>query len=507
MQKKRIFLTGATGSMGFMGMQALLKDSEKQDLIILARPSEKNKVMLTPFTNVQGLKIEWGDLNNYEDVFRCVEQSDIILHVGALVSPEADYYPEQTMKVNYGSTMNIISAIKEQNRENEVRLVYIGTVAQTGDRMPPIHWGRVGDPLKPSVFDYYAVSKIASERAVIESGLKYWVSLRQTGILSSKMSRTEDAIMFHNCLDNVLEYVSDRDSAVLLRNICKELPDDFWQHVYNIGGGENCRVSGFDMYEQLFKRIGIKKMSHIFDSKWFAIRNFHGQYYLDSDKLENYLHFRSGGMEYFYELYLKQIGLQASLSRIICKLPGGSKMVGSVVKKRFLKLARAEHGPLRFIEENIEEKISAYFISREEWEKIPDIDEMQHFSDWDSVTMIKHGYDETLPENCLSLCDVNEAAVFRGGKCLSPKMKTGDWQTKLMFACAFGHEFEISPRAALHAGHWCPVCERESWNFHETAKVNPYFAQVWYPLHDENETVHTYPKAVSELDVTYGRQC
>ena len=31
------------------------------------------------------------------------------------------------------------------------------------------------------MFDYYAVSKIAAERYVIESGLKYWVSLRQTG--------------------------------------------------------------------------------------------------------------------------------------------------------------------------------------------------------------------------------------------------------------------------------------------------------------------------------------
>ena len=44
--------------------------------------------------------------------------------------------------------------------------------------MPPIHWGRVGDPIKPSMFDYYAVSKVAAERYVIESGLKYWVSLR-----------------------------------------------------------------------------------------------------------------------------------------------------------------------------------------------------------------------------------------------------------------------------------------------------------------------------------------
>jgi len=33
------------------------------------------------------------------------------------------------------------------------------------------------------------------------------------------MSKIRDAIMFHNCFDNVLEYVSDRDSGILMRNL------------------------------------------------------------------------------------------------------------------------------------------------------------------------------------------------------------------------------------------------------------------------------------------------
>ena len=47
------------------------------------------------------------------------------------------------MKVNYGSTRNIINAIYEFGQQERTRLVYIGTVAETGDRMPPVHWGRV----------------------------------------------------------------------------------------------------------------------------------------------------------------------------------------------------------------------------------------------------------------------------------------------------------------------------------------------------------------------------
>ena len=30
----------------------------------------------------------------------------------------------------------------------------------------------------------------------------------------------------------------------------------------------------------------------IFEPNWFINRNFHGQWYSDADKLENYLHFR-----------------------------------------------------------------------------------------------------------------------------------------------------------------------------------------------------------------------
>lgn len=65
MSKQRIFLTGATGTMGFLGMQELLKDASDIELVILARPSEKNKTLLAPFAGKQSLTIVWGDLVSY----------------------------------------------------------------------------------------------------------------------------------------------------------------------------------------------------------------------------------------------------------------------------------------------------------------------------------------------------------------------------------------------------------------------------------------------------------
>ena len=91
------------------------------------------------------------------------------------------------------------------------------------------------------------------------------------------------------------------------------------------------------------------------------------------------------------------------------------------------------------------------------------------------------------------LKDMKKAAEFRGGRCLSDTMETGDWTGKLKFRCAFGHEFEASPRLILEGGHWCPHCENKSWNYGERAKVDPFFAQVWNPLHEPDE-LREYPK-------------
>lgn len=506
MSKKKVFITGASGGMGQESLKQMIKDIDLYEIVILTLDTARDRAALEPYQKYKEVTVKYGDLLDYKKVSECVKGADVILHIAAFVSPAADYFPKKAMQINYGSAKNLINAIYEHGQENHTKLVSIGTIAETGDRMPPIHWGRVGDPIKPSMYDYYAVSKIAAERLIVESGLKYWVSLRQTGIMGPAMSKIVDAIMFHNCLDNVLEYVSDRDSGRMMANLCNyeftgKLPDEFWCHIYNIGGGESCRVSTFEMYQVLYGAIGFKNLDHVINPKWYATRNFHGQYYLDSDKLENYLHFRQDGMDYFYQCYLDNLGMQATAAKVLTRLPFGEQIMGSMMKRMFLKHAKSEHGTVRFIEENVEDHIDAYWGSKAEWEKIPSkLSEFKHFSDWNTVVHIDHGYDEDKPASSLELYDIRSAANFRGGQCLSGEMETGDWQGKLSFKCAFGHQFAASPKLVLEGGHWCPECERESWNYSERAKVDPFFAQVWTPLHSPNEN-RVYKKVVSELDI------
>lgn len=57
--------------------------------------------------------------------------------------------------------------------------------------------------------------------------------------------------------------------------------------------------------------------------------------------------------------------------------------------------------------------------------------------------------------------------------------------------------FSASPKLVLEGGHFCPQCERETWNYKERAKREPFFAQVWNPLHGKNDG-RVYKKIVSD---------
>lgn len=173
----------------------------------------------------------------------------------------------------------------------------------------------------------------------------------------------------------------------------------------------------------------------------------------------------------------------------------GQQLAGAVMKKFvFAPLMNSDHGTKHWLDENIQGHIDAYWGSKAAWEGIPDKVSQIHFQeDLSKVAPIDHGYDETKPVSELNLSDMQKATEFRGGKCLSTEMETGRWDQKLTFRCAFGHTFKTSLRLILEGGHLCPECEKKSWNYGNMAKVDPFFAQVWNPLHNADET-REYPQ-------------
>lgn len=455
----KIFLTGATGVMGMAGLRHLTQTryhDGSPHIIVLARDSKINRMKLAPYVE-KGIEIIWGDLMDKESVARGVEQADIVLHVGGMVSPMADWYPEKTYRVNTGSMSNIIeAALKKERRGDEIKVVYIGSVSQYGNRPEGVHWGRTGDPVNVAVFDMYALSKSEAERMLAESGLKRWVSLRQTGIMYPRiLMKGSDPISFHVPMKGCLEWVTDEESGKILQAVADPaLPDEFWNKFYNIGGGEGWRLSNHDFVDLTLRAIGCPPVEKSFRRNWFATRNFHGIWYTDSDKLEDILKFRS------------QESMKEYLNRIAKDLPWYFRLAPlapafliRMVMKRVA--SRKVLGPLNWIAENDEERIVAAFGGKDAYEAIP---EWQSEADWDlshTPRKLKHGYDETKPESELCIEDMQEAALFRGGACLSDTMVKGDLNTQLEWECSEGHRFKLSPRTVLKGGHWCPECLKE----------------------------------------------
>lgn len=485
-KKQVVLLTGASGSMGFEAFKILWEKRNSYDIVLLLRPSKKNKKQFRNYEKLAelegGLRIVWGDVLNREDVEAACKGIDWCLHPMALISPEADRKPELAEKVNARGTRYIVEAIEAQDPDH-IKLVYIGTVAKYGDRLPPVHMGRSGDPIMPSKYDHYALSKISGELSVMQSRIRHRVSLRQTFIMIPDLLSLKDPIMFHQPISSCMENITARDSGRLLVS-CLDVPEnsDFWGGYYNISGGPECRSNFLELMNRIYGMLGIDYRK-VMDRKWFALKNFHMLLYEDSDRLNAYLHHWEGGksMEDYYQEVRKKMPWYLKITAWCSQyIPPFRWLVQAATRSELKKLAHKEDGTMGWIKNNDAGKIQAFYGSREAWEEIPGWDQQMPSLDiHQAFFRLEHGYDETKTE--FEVEDLKHAAQFRGGALISDHWEHGMHES-LEWKCAFGHEFQMTPHAVLKGGHWCLECISPPWNYEDLAGKSRFAAQVLDPV-------------------------
>ncbi|WP_255799526.1 NAD-dependent epimerase/dehydratase family protein [Mycobacteroides abscessus] len=467
----RVLLTGATGSWGKSTLAELKGLGEHVSVVALVLPTDADREVIAQYDDMDNLEVIWGDLTDYWAVADCVNRVDLVLHVGAVVSPVADEHPTLAHRVNVESMANIIRAVRAQPDPGRIAVVGIGSVAETGSRNPPRHWGRVGDPLRVSQFDVYGQSKVVAERLLVDSGLPKWVWLRQTGIFHPGILSIRDPIMTHSPFGGVMEWVSVEDSARLLANLCRgPVPDEFWGGIYNIGGGEPWRLTNWQLQTALGAAMGVRDIRQWYDRNWFALKNFHGQWYTDSDRLQELVPFRADAFP-------------AALQRAIAAAPVSVRHAGKVppwiVKNLVMKpLAHRPRGTMAAIRAADDDGLAAYFGSRSIWQDIGDWSTFEPPQPSRQPSYLNHGYDESKSPALWTITDYYEAAAFRGGQLLSSDVANGDVATPLNWQCALGHGFTGSPRLILTGGHWCPECIRDTAGYACQAEQNPFLAQL-----------------------------
>ena len=492
-----ISITGSTGNMGSEVLKAFFKE-EKYELRLLLKKSKKNSKLAHKLSaKYKNVKIFFGSLSEYETLLNFVKDASYCIHLAALIPPHSDYNEKETIETNYLGTQNLVNAVVETGGAETCHFIHIGSVAQYGNRTSLHPFGRVGDPLLPSVFDVYATSKVKAERVVIESPLRFWASLRQTGVLYDDIlfKNMNDGLMFHTPLNCPIEWVTAKDSAILIKNLVEATEEgklkDFYKKVYNIGGGLKMRTTGFETLDEGFRLMGCS-VKDVFLPEWIAKRNFHCMWFSDSNVLEELFHFQKTSFRDFFD----RLKVKFWYFRL-------AKPFLFLVKLFAIKpLLKNKNAPM-YWKKNDEERWKVFSNPdsdslNENWEDVKllckNIDEKTNSQvDYEAlkngieIRKLDHGYDESKPDSELDIEDVRKAANFRGGKVLSASMKKGDLYTKIDWACHEGHVFSATPYLVLKTGHWCPECSSPPWNFGKQVKHNPFYAQLYYDDHKENE--------------------
>jgi nucleoside-diphosphate-sugar epimerase len=488
-KKQVVLITGASGSMGFETFKLLWKKRDCYDVVLFLRPSRKNQKKFRKYLREasrgdspkESLRIVWGDALNREDVVEACRGIDWCLHHMALISPAADRQPEMAQMVNARGTRYLVEAIEAEDPE-QIRLVHIATVAEYGHRLPPVHVARTGDPIIPSVFDHYALSKINGELAVMHSKIKHRVSLRQTFTMIPNIFSLMDPILYHQPINSFMENISAHDSGRLMVK-CLEIPDDsdFWGEYYNISGGPDCRVTFLEFLDRIYSMLGIR-LNRVMERRWFALKNFHMVFLEDSARLNDYLQHWKGGetLEDYYKEIWKAFPWYLKVTAWYARyIPPYRALVEAITRGQLKKLANSKDGTMYWIRVGKTSKINAFYGSLEAYRQIPDWEtDMPSLDHNQPFHRLDHGYDESREK--LYLEDLKQAAGFRGGELLAESWQ-GDMHAGLKWRCCQGHLFKMSPHAMLKGGHWCHDCISPPWNYQVLSEKNLFAAQVLNP--------------------------
>ena len=499
MHNTLIAITGASGNMGQPVVREVLTIPDVR-LRLLLLDEKRERRLARKWTAAYGDRVEilFGNIKCLDDCRALVKGADYVLNMAAVIPPLADHRPDLAHDANMVGAANMVRAVEECNPQP--KFIHISTVAVYGNRNYLHPWGRVGDPLLPSVYDAYASGKLIGERTVLDSAIGTWAVIRQTGMLYDKllMFNVSDGLMFHTPFNVPIEWATDHDSGVLLKNIflrdmAGEVPD-FWRNVYNLGGGSAYRTTGFETFDLGFGMIGgsVEKFMH---PDWHATRNFHCMWFADSDVLEDAFHFRSKSLPEFWH-DVRNKNKYFALAKL---LPPAA--ISALV---FKPLLRNSNAPYRWISDGNEGRARAFFGGKDAWSAIgtdwaafpiwskEQIEGHPYMSarqaDGAGLCRLSHGYDEAKSIAEVDASDLAAAAAFRGGKCLATAYAAGDGYQKIDWQCAEGHVFAASPFTVLKAGHWCPCCiEEGKWRFDRLARRNRFYGQVWYDSHSPEE--------------------
>jgi len=155
LKDSRVLVTGGAGFIGSNLVDSLLNSGNS--VVCLDNFSTGKRENLKEFISNPAFKLIEGDIRNYDDCLKAVENIDIVLHEAALGSvPRSIKDPITSTDVNIGGFVKLLFAAKESGVK---RFIYAASSSTYGDHpdLPKVE-DKIGSPLSP-----YAITKYVDE--------------------------------------------------------------------------------------------------------------------------------------------------------------------------------------------------------------------------------------------------------------------------------------------------------------------------------------------------------
>ncbi|MFX1460279.1 MAG: NAD-dependent epimerase/dehydratase family protein [Promethearchaeota archaeon] len=305
MLKKKILITGASGSVGIKVFHEFFARKHKYNITLFLRDSKKNKKLFKNYR--EELSIVWGDLRNFNEVEKAVANQDIILHIAGVIPISEESNPEVTQAVNVDGTKNIINSMLKQ--QVKPKIIFTSSVAVYGNRVKnPII--KTTDPIKPAKGDFYAVSKIEAEKLITNSGLDFCIF--RLGFSASPAILKFHPAMFRMPLNTSIEMILTSDIGKALVNAIER--EDIWGKIFNLGGGESCRIRYGDLLDDLYEIMGLGR--GFMPKEAFSIEGYHCGFYFD-EGVQELFNFRNLTLQDFYKEVKKWISFKRYLTPLL----------------------------------------------------------------------------------------------------------------------------------------------------------------------------------------------
>ena len=239
----RILVTGGFGNIGSHTLPELVRRGHQ--VRVLSRLSTAARKLAGELR----VATVWGDITNPTVLARAIQGVDTVVHLAALIPPEADERPDEARKTNVDGTANVIAACSA--RPDPPRLLFTSTFDVHGHtlaKVPPRH---IDDPLVAT--NPYTDHKIQCEAMVRASGLRWCIfRMADVPILGP---RDPHPIMFEIGLQNRIEALHADDAGLAIANAV-ETPE-VWGRILFVGGGPSCQLTYREYLTRMLGAMGV----------------------------------------------------------------------------------------------------------------------------------------------------------------------------------------------------------------------------------------------------------